>query len=160
MFRGNNDAFSNISQQTCRFTSTQNVDVYGNICSLLKSGDFQDYSLNAPYVFTHFFGGGASYIPHLKVVNASNLILPSGVITDNSCASMFDGCEELTSAPQLPARYVGQNGYSRMFAGCTSLTTAPELPATVVQSYGYQQMFSGCTNLVTAPSILYPKYLT
>ena len=34
-----------------------------------------------------------------------------------------------------------------MFNGCTNLTTAPELPATTLVQNCYNNMFYGCTNL-------------
>lgn len=37
--------------------------------------------------------------------------------------------------------------YASMFNGCTNLTTAPELPATILQGYCYYFMFNGCKNL-------------
>nr|DAD96472.1 MAG TPA: hypothetical protein [Myoviridae sp. ctj3P51] len=75
-------------------------------------------------------------------------------ITQNSCyTSMFSGCTNLTTAPELPATTLSENCYGGMFSGCTNLTTAPELPATTLERNCYSFMFQGCTNLTTAPEL-------
>lgn len=67
---------------------------------------------------------------------------------------MFDGCANLTTAPELPATTLADSCYAGMFYGCTSLTTAPELPATILTSWCYKGMFYGCTRLTTVPTTL------
>lgn len=59
---------------------------------------------------------------------------------------MFEGCESLTTAPELPATTLTDNCYRLMFSNCKSLTMAPELPATTLASYCYAGMFYGCTS--------------
>lgn len=67
--------------------------------------------------------------------------------------SMFSGCTNLTTAPDLPATTLADRCYTSMFKGCTNLVTAPELPATKMTDYCYSYMFSGCTSLATAPEL-------
>ena len=67
--------------------------------------------------------------------------------------NLFDGCTQLTSAPELPATDLANYCYYEMFKGCTSLTTAPELPATTLAYHCYENMFSGCTSLTKAPEL-------
>lgn len=62
-------------------------------------------------------------------------------------AGLFQGCTQLTSAPELPSTELAEGCYENMFAGCTSLTEAPVLPAHVLTENCYQGMFSGCTSL-------------
>ena len=59
----------------------------------------------------------------------------------------FQGCENLTEAPELPATTLAGSCYYGMFSNCTSLTEAPELPATTLASYCYSNMFYYCTQL-------------
>ena len=66
---------------------------------------------------------------------------------------LFEGCESLTSAPELPATTLADFCYSDMFRRCTSLTAAPELPATTLTEYCYYYMFSYCTSLTVAPEL-------
>ena len=67
--------------------------------------------------------------------------------------SMFEDCASLNQAPELPATTLANSCYSGMFSGCTSLVRAPELPATQLTEYCYYGMFSGCTSLVRAPEL-------
>ena len=66
---------------------------------------------------------------------------------------MFNGCTNLTSAPELPATMLAERCYYGMFYGCTSLTTAPVLPATSLKASCYYSMFSGCTSLTSTPEL-------
>ena len=65
---------------------------------------------------------------------------------------LFEDCENLISAPSLPATTLGEYCYAEMFSG-TGLTTAPELPATELASYCYYDMFDDCESLTTAPEL-------
>ena len=67
--------------------------------------------------------------------------------------SLFNDCNVLTSAPELPATTLAGNCYDGMFSGCTSLTAAPELPATTLAGFCYDSMFYGCTSLTDAPEL-------
>ena len=155
------------------FDSDGEVELSGNIMSLLYGDDFADKTeLTAINTFRGIFGG-------LKVVNAENLVLPATTLTTgcymemfSACASlitaprltapilepqcyyeMFNGCTSLTTAPTLPATTLASDCYGYMFYGCTNLVNAPELPATTLASYCYQYMFQGCTSLTTAPEL-------
>ena len=66
---------------------------------------------------------------------------------------LFEGCESLTSAPELPATTLADFCYYNMFRSCTSLTAAPELPATTLAEYCYYLMFYYCTSLTVAPEL-------
>ena len=66
---------------------------------------------------------------------------------------LFEGCKQLTSAPDLPATELYDYCYNRMFKGCTSLEKAPALPATTLKQSCYSGMFQGCTSLKEAPTL-------
>ena len=82
-------------------------------------------------------------------VNCATTTIPC----DYCFSSLFEGCEELTSAPELPATTLAARCYDNMFYGCISLTTAPELPATTLADYCYYCMFYRCSALTTAPEL-------
>lgn len=63
--------------------------------------------------------------------------------------SLFNGCSQLTSAPELPATELEEKCYAWMFQGCTSLTQAPLLPAKKLTSHCYSYMFVGCSSLTS-----------
>ena len=60
---------------------------------------------------------------------------------------MFQGCSNLTTAPELPATTLAPGCYCNMFEGCSNLTTAPELPATTLAPSCYKMMFCYCSSL-------------
>ena len=132
-----------------RFTSTGNFDVQGNAMSLLFGDNFKEQTdLTGKYfTFYNLFSGNT------KVVNAENLSLPATTLASNCYNSMFKGCTNLTTAPELPATTLEEYCYGCMFQNCTNLTAAPELPATTLANYCYQNMFYNCTSLTTAPEL-------
>ena len=67
--------------------------------------------------------------------------------------SLFEGCKQLTSAPDLPATELYEYCYNSMFKGCISLEKAPALPATTLKQSCYSGMFQGCTSLKEAPTL-------
>ena len=75
--------------------------------------------------------------------------------TDNArFCSLFKGCSQLTTAPDLLATTLASYCYYYMFYGCTALTTAPsDLLAATLPEYCYYSMFGNCSNLTTAPII-------
>lgn len=77
------------------------------------------------------------------------------VISTNFCYfNMFKDCENLTSAPELPATTLADGCYYSMFDGCANLTSAPELPATTLAVSCYDGMFMNCYSLRNAPAVL------
>ena len=67
--------------------------------------------------------------------------------------SLFEECDVLTSAPELPATVLKEACYSDMFKHCTSLVSAPKLPAAELSSDCYASMFENCSALEKAPDL-------
>lgn len=122
-----------------------NVKLSGNIQDLLNDGN--NDTLTGQYTFIRLFSGNVS------IVDATELILPATSLARSCYGYMFDGCSNLTAAPELPATTLASGCYSCMFTGCTRLTTAPHLPATTLVSGCYSFMFEGCSSLTTAPEL-------
>ena len=81
--------------------------------------------------------------------------LPATTLSLGCYYSMFSGCINLVSAPLvLPARSLTERCYDSMFFICYKLLSAPQLPATSLANSCYYNMFGGCRDLTTAPSIL------
>lgn len=153
LFKGNNLRTYAIVDDSGRqgrlhFISSDNVNISGNICSLLKSENFANYSLEVSQAFRQLFS--KDNYSFLHIVNADGLVLPSS-ISSYCFYDMFNGCTTLETAPVLPALFIPSYAYYAMFRDCTSLTAAPELPATIVDSYAYTSMFNGCTTIESAP---------
>lgn len=89
--------------------------------------------------------------------NCNNLIsapdLPATTLAESCYVSMFEGCTSLTSAPELPATTLASNCYEAMFSYCESLTTAPKLPATTLANNCYKNMFYRCISLTSASEL-------
>ena len=72
----------------------------------------------------------------------------SVTIPNDYCFScLFDSCDVLTSAPELPATALKASCYSYMFYGCENLAAAPELPAASLEPFCYMCMFYNCSAL-------------
>jgi hypothetical protein len=139
LIKGNQTSYTNTYPSY--FRSDDNVDVSGNIMSLLYEDNFTGQTtLTGTYTFQRLFGG-------LKVVNAENLVLPATTLANYCYSRMFEGRTTLVTAPKLPAVVLTIDCYASMFNGCTSLTTAPELTARTLADGCYREMFNGCRSL-------------
>lgn len=130
------------------FKSTGNVNVGGNIMSLIYK-DFKDKTiLTTTNTFFHLFYNMST------LLSVKDLLLPATQLTDYCYAGMFKGCTSLAEAPSLPATQLEKQCYREMFIGCTSLTKTPStLPATELTDYCYASMFRGCSSLTEAPAL-------
>ena len=100
--------------------STANINVSGNIMSLLYEDNFEDKAVfpdNSKYAFNLLF----YYNKHL--CSAEKLILPATTLEEGCYRFMFYVCTSLTTAPALPATKLVTNCYWGMFNGCTSLNS-------------------------------------
>lgn len=89
-----------------------------------------------------------------NIMTLLNYENPSETITKECAfAYLFLGCNNLTSAPELPAKTLAGYCYKSMFLRCTGLTSAPELPAKALARECYLAMFLGCTGLTSAPEL-------
>ena len=79
--------------------------------------------------------------------------LPAEALADYCYESMFRNCTNLVNAPALPAETLNEFCYENMFKGCTNLKKGSELPATKLAVFCYRSMFSGCKSLDTAPTL-------
>lgn len=157
-FRGDNDTLNagvdeNKNPTNSGFYSGIEVNVYGNVMSLLYDDDFENTTTLSDYAFQGLCSGGYWKNDKLLVYDAANLILPSMTLTTGCYFNMFSGCTTLRTAPELPATTMANRCYASMFTNCTSLTTAPELPATTLADSCYSYMFSHCTSLTASPEL-------
>ena len=132
-----------------RFSSTSSFEVEGNVMSLYYGDDFEgEVSLSGKSnAFKNLF------INCTGITSAENLVLPATTLSDACYDKLFQGCRNLTTAPNLPATTLASYCYENMFYDCRKLTTAPALPATTLEDYCYYAMFTDCKNLVTAPQL-------
>ena len=122
-------------------TDAAEVDIEGNIMSLIYGDNFEDY--------TTFSGGTynfCSIFKRLKVVSAENLVLPATTLTNYCYRAMFSWCTYLETPPKLPATALAQGCYWYMFEKCP-ITNAPDLLAETLVAECYGSMFTGCASL-------------
>ena len=150
-FRGENTNYATSGNNDySHIDCDKNIKVYGNIMSLIQKTGFETVTaLTAVHAFRRLFKD------NVKLIDASDLLLPATTLTNYCYAYMFYGCANLTAAPkEMPATTVADDCYGCMFQGCTELTTVPvELPATEMKEYCYSSMFYGCSKLTTAPKL-------
>lgn len=154
--KGNNSAygeklFYNSYLSTANILSSGNIDVMGNIMSLIYGDNFINNNTIEPYTFPSLFYNND------KLVNAKDLILPVSTLTTYCYNQMFYGCTSLTTAPELPATTLAERCYTSMFQNCESLVTAPELPATTLSELCYNGMFRNCSSLNYVKAMFYFK---
>lgn len=146
-------AFNNIT-----FTGTSNIDLGGNIMSLLWGGSFVGQktfpNTSSTYIFSNVFSKESrSGETHNSIRNINKLLLPATTLTEYCYYFMFYGNTSLLNSPALPATTLARSCYSWMFRGCTSLTQAATLPATTLSQQCYNNMFGDCSSLVIAPTL-------
>lgn len=123
---------------------TASVKVYGNIMSLVdETGYATATTLPDTHTFRKLFYGNT------KLTDASHLLLPAEVMTEQCYLIMFRNCYSLTAAPELPATTLAKACYQAMFQNCSSLTSAPELRATTLVNSCYRAIFYGCPKLAS-----------
>lgn len=98
------------------------------------------------------FDGAGTVEASGNVMSLVDKTCESTSIPSEGCfASLFEGCTNLVSPPELPATSLQNNCYQGMFRDCSSLAAAPALPATALSVGCYNAMFYGCTALTSAP---------
>lgn len=72
-------------------------------------------------------------------------------LVDNSYLfyGLFDGCDRLVKAPELPETTMGNHCYASMFSR-TGITEMPKLPEVTLADYCYANMFNSCSGLTSA----------
>lgn len=144
-----NTAYATNNSNGKNITSTGEMDVEGNIMSLLYGDNFATATtFSANFVFNKLFAD------NVKLINAQNLVLPATTVTKESYERLFGNCSSLLTAPKiLPATTIEQTAYCAMFENCSSLISAPEIVVPSSPQQGFYYMFQNCTSLVTAPKI-------
>ena len=147
--RGVNNAklSTNGTNNTFTFGTDSYVYVSG-IAEALLNGESEVLSYSNQFIFKNLF-------KNQTALREADRLRFEAMSNSEACyQSMFSGCSNLLSAPELPATKLGYSPYRSMFSGCTSLVKAPSiLPATTVSSWVYAYMFKNCKSLVNAPEL-------
>ncbi|MCQ2976272.1 MAG: bacterial Ig-like domain-containing protein, partial [Bacteroidales bacterium] len=103
---------------------------------------FSDYTISPQFVMSGKISASGNIMSLIDVTTESKTI-PS----EYCFFRLFENCDALTSAPELPATQLAEGCYDNMFYGCISLTYAPILPSTQLTWSCYNNMFMNCTSL-------------
>ena len=144
----NNEKFGTYgANNTFTFSTDAYVYVSG-IAEALLNGENEVLQYSTPYILKMLFNGQTA------LREAHRLRFESMKNSEQCYNSMFKGCTNLLTAPELPATTLGYSAYRSMFSQCISLIKAPSiLPATKLRGWDYAYMFSNCTSLVNAPEL-------
>ena len=112
----NNNGYCNNQFSYIHFNSDINVNVGGNLYTLLNYNNV-NVSIQSDYVFNYLF------VSMIKLLDASKLVLPWTTLRNRCYNGMFGGCSSLITPPELPATTLVQYCYSGMFQNCSSLTS-------------------------------------
>ena len=147
-FYGNGTSIKDYS--STNIVSTNNVELYGNIMSLVDEENFATATSMVGASFAGLFAGNKDLIGKegTFIINTCSLLLPATTLSQNCYSRMFAGCSLLTDTPtELPALTLAPGCYSYMFEGCSMLNNAPHLPAPELVEGCYAYMFNGCRDL-------------
>lgn len=84
---------------------------------------------------------------------APELLFEEDIIPQYACFSMFQGCENLVTAPAINASTIESGGCCEMFAHCSSLLNIPAFNVLNAGVSACEGMFLGCTSLQETPVI-------
>lgn len=121
--------------------SNAKLKISGNILSLLRYDDQSDYAfagifryLDATFnltlpdpLYAYYYQGLFFGCKLTGIGTQVNPLTLSNLLTEGCYSSLFEGCENLTLAPILPATTLVKHCYESMFRGCSSLKNAPEI---------------------------------
>lgn len=146
--KGTNSAYgeliSSFYMSAANIQSSGNIDVMGNIMSLIYGDNFENNStISSIRTFTNLFRNNN------KLTNAKDLVLPTTSLTTGCYYQMFWGCTSLTTAPELPATTLVNSCYDSMFYGCTSLNYVKAMFTTTPSSSYTSNWVSGVSSTGT-----------
>lgn len=100
--------------------------------------------------YHHFVmvGSIASHGDCTSLLNASGGSMTIPNTSTYAFCSLFYGCSQMTTAPNIPVSSTGASSvFRQMFRGCSRITTAPEIFLPTIPNSGCREMFRGCSLL-------------
>lgn len=147
--RGVNNARFSTNNTYNSFTFSTDAYVYvSGIVEALLNGESEVLKYSTSFTFRTLFKDQTA------LREADRLRFEAMTNSEGCYQSMFSGCSNLLSVPELPATNLGYSPYRSMFEKCTSLLKGPSiLPAIKIGNWAYGSMFKGCTSLINAPEL-------
>lgn len=150
-FWGDNPVYSGSGMEylNTTFSGTAPHYVYGDIRSLVSSGNFPNVTSLEAHAFSGLFAGNVN----LRINEHLYFTMGAAKVGERAFQGMFSGCTGIRFAPELPATTLGSECYANMFSDCNQLRKPPVLPATKLAAFCYSGMFSRCIRLQDAPEL-------
>lgn len=82
--------------------------------------------------------------------NIMSMLNYSASCSDYCFYELFAVCNQMITAPEMPAMVLAPYCYLLMYYKCSGLVSMPELPATTLAAHAYDAMFWNCTGLTSA----------
>ena len=115
-------------------------------CVCLRGVNPQGFSMGEED-YTHFSMSGSIAVSGSVMSLIDGIGVEKKIPNANCFYGLFEGCNRMSSAPDLPSMELTEGCYKRMFTGCTRLVKAPELPAKKLAAHCYESMFDSCLNV-------------
>ncbi|MCQ2795399.1 MAG: hypothetical protein MJ214_04275 [Bacilli bacterium] len=150
------DTSDDVEQKDWRFIIISNereddeseFEVSGNPLSLVDEADYKRIT-KIPSV-----GCFDCLFEDSNVTSAKKLNLSCDELSKGCYCGMFEGCDKLKDAPNLPSTKLAPFCYKTMFGSCDNLENVPQiLPATTLAVGCYLEMFHGCDSLTVTPEL-------
>ena len=138
---------------TVHSSTSQNTIHFGNDTKVACTGDIRTLVDYRNYETASMANARFAYLFQGCEQLTSAPALPATDLATGCYQDMFSYCFSLEVAPALPATTLAENCYSGMFYYCYSLEVAPALPATTLAEDCYNAMFTYCSSLKTAPEL-------
>lgn len=114
---------------------------------------------NLHMYYEMFYNGRFTEAPVIEVTSMDTSYSSGQTDCGSNFAYMFEGCSNLTKAPELKCNYTGYCCYQAMFRNCSSLVDPPVMHLVNGRPSGWAfnndmaDMFFNCTSLTSAPQL-------
>lgn len=119
-FRGNNSAMAGrYSDYNNHFyISSGRANVMGNVCSVLDQDNYDTMTNLPTYAIQGLFQDCTG------LIDASGMVMKAGVLANNCCGHLFDGCTDLEKGAEFFITQTGSWSMEYIYRNCSSLTEA------------------------------------
>lgn len=147
MWKGVGKAISVSDTVYSRLYANKNFEAFGNPLSLIGEQYNLKSLMNNAWALAHLFRNATT------LINADKLILSVKKCGERCYHSMFRGCYNLETFPELPAISLATGCYAYMFCQCRKMTNPVAVPSIKLADSCYAYMFESCYNLTSIPEL-------
>lgn len=152
-WRGKAQRYATSPTNYCCFSSDCRFTAKGVLKSLLFAEDFVTH-VDGTWTSVYNYALSQLFRGCTTLIDASELILPSGHLAVAQLLGLFRDCTNLVRGADLPATGVNGSSYYWLYYNCTSLERLPNIAATTITdivggngNYAFYYAFYGCTSM-------------